>query len=228
MASRTKSGKLFFETKRRCVQHHDPMAQLRERLGNFKVFDRMMIGHDVFQSLPKTSDIPLTSLKLAEEMPFRFVFGGLEDAVVGIVRRPHPQVFVESDERLSQRGDNALGVSESIRQRVLLLPAFRDISEHQHHPGHFALRIADRSGTVVNRSFGAVLGDQQRMVRQSDDHPVPQGPNGRAFDRVAGVFIDDLENGFQRNAFGLLLRPAGQGLGHGIQKRDPAHDCRWS
>src|SRR5688572_19874783 len=58
------------------------------------------------------------------------------------------------------------------------------------------------------------------MVRQTHNYSIPQSSNGRALNRVTGVFVDDLENRFERDAFGLLLLPSGQQLGYGIQKCD--------
>ena len=142
--------------------------------------------------------------------------------IVRIIRRSHPQILIESDERLSQCGDDALGIGQSVLQRVLLLAAFRHVSEYQDHAGDFTFRIADWGRTVVDGSFRAVLGDQKRMIRQADNHAVSQGSNRRAFDGMAAVLIDDFEDRFEGDTFGLLLQPAGQRFGHRIQKRDPA------
>ena len=53
----------------------------------------------------------------------------------------------------------------SILKSVLLVSAFRNVSKHKHNPRNFPFRIADRCGTVINRSFCVVLGDQQRVIR---------------------------------------------------------------
>ena len=85
-----------------------------------------------------------------------------------------------------KRGDDTLGVCQSVLQRVLLLPPLRNVSKYQDDAGDFALRIADRCGTVVDGPLRAVFGNQQSVVRQSNDHTVSQGSDGRAFDGVNG------------------------------------------
>ncbi len=104
---------------------------------------------------------------------------------------------------------------------LLVPPAFGDVSEDQHDTGDFALVVADRGGTVVDGSFRAVLGDEQAVVRQPDDHALPQGSDGGTLDRLAALFVDDAEHAVERLARRLFLRPAGQGLGDRVQERDP-------
>ena len=60
------------------------------------------------------------------------------------------------------------------------------------------------------------------VVRQPDDAALPQGPEGRVLDRLAGVLVDDVEDVRQGPAGGLGLGPAGQGLGHAVEERHPA------
>ena len=81
----------------------------------FKVPDRMMIGPYVFQLLPKPIDIPLATFEFMEKMPFRLGYRCLENSTKSIVRRPHAQVLVKSNEWLSQRRDNAMFILEGIR-----------------------------------------------------------------------------------------------------------------
>ena len=114
-----------------------------------------------------------------------------------------------------------VGVGEGVLHMLLLPPPFGNVSEYQHDPGDFALLVADRGGTVVNGSFRAVFGDEQRVVRQPDDHALPQGSDGGALDRLATLFIDDLEDGLQWTARRLSLRPAGQEFSDRVQEGDP-------
>ena len=88
-------------------------------------------------------------------------------------------------------------------------------------PATSPLLVADRGGTVVNGSFRAVLGDEQAVVRQPDDHAFPQGSDGGTLDRLAALFVDDAEHAVERLARRFFQRPAGQGLSDRVQEGDP-------
>jgi hypothetical protein len=72
---------------------------------------------------------------------------------------------------------------------------------------HLTLNVSDRRSAVVDRSLRAILRDQQRVVRQPHDRPLPQGTVGGVIDRLAGLFIDDSENSRQGPADDLGLGP---------------------
>ena len=59
------------------------------------------------------------------------------------------------------------------------------------------------------------------MVRQPDDHAIPQGSDGGTLDRLAALFVDDAEHAVQRLARCFFQRPAGQGLSDRVEERDP-------
>ncbi len=84
----------------------------------------------------------------------------------------------------------------------------------------WALRIGAALSSMG--SIGAVLRDEQRVVRQPDHHAIPQGSDGRVLHREPRLLIDDLEDRLHRLPGRLRLRPPGQGLGHRIQERDAA------
>jgi hypothetical protein len=88
-------------------------------------------------------------------------------------------------------------------------------------PANFPLVVADRGGTVINGSFRAVLGDEQAVVGQPDDHAVAQGSDGWTLHRLAAHFVDDAEHAVERLARCLLQRPAGQGLSDRVEERNP-------
>ena len=79
-----------------------------------------------------------------------------------------------------------LGVGEGLLHLPLVPPAFGDVPEDQDDPGDVPRCVADRGGTVVDGPFRAVPGDEQGVVRQADDHALPQGPDGGALDRPGG------------------------------------------
>ena len=89
-------------------------------------------------------------------------------------------------------------------------------------PATSPLLVADRGGTVVNGSFRAVFGDEQAVVRQPDDHALPQGSDGGTLDRLAALFVDDAEHAVERLARRFFQRPAGQGLSDRVQEGDAA------
>ena len=80
--------------------------------------------------------------------------------------------------------------------RSLLAAEFGNVSKHQHDTGEFSLVIPNGSSTVVNRAnrqFGAILGDEQCAIRQSDIHALPQGSNGGTLDYHSSLWMDDFE-----------------------------------
>ena len=77
---------------------------------------------------------------------------------------------------------------------LLGVRAFGDVPKDEHDPGDFPLLIADGGGAVVDGSFRAVFGKEQRVVRQPDDHAISQGSDGRTLNRLAALFVDDAEH----------------------------------
>ncbi len=61
------------------------------------------------------------------------------------------------------------------------------------------------------------MGDEQRVVRQSDDHALTQRSEGRTLDRLARVLVDDPEHLVERFPARLMLCPAGQRFGDAIE-----------
>jgi len=59
------------------------------------------------------------------------------------------------------------------------------------------------------------------VVRQPDDHAIPECPQCRILDKLASVLIDDAEHVRQRLTCRLFKRPPGHGLRDGIEKADP-------
>jgi hypothetical protein len=72
--------------------------------------------------------------------------------------------------------------------------------------------------------LGAVAPDQQRVVRQPDDHPIPQDPGEHAVRRPATALLDDLEDVGQRPAGRLVEPPPGEGFRRGVHERHVALD----
>ena len=60
--------------------------------------------------------------------------------------------------------------------------------------------VPHRGGAVVDRPLRPVPGDEDGVVRQPDDRPLAQGPEGGVLDRLAGLLVDDVEDVRQRPA----------------------------
>ena len=118
---------------------------------------------------------------------------------------------------------------EDARQELGLSPDFRlgplplaDISEDQDGPDDPPGRVPDRGRTVVDGPLGAVPGDQDGVVGQADDGPLPQRPEGGVLDLQAGPLVDDTEDRGEGLARRLGRGPARERLGDRVQRRDPA------
>ena len=184
----------------------------------------MAVGEDLGQQRPQLGDVPLTVAQVVDEAALRLFFRGMEVPVEGGVGRADPQALVENHEWLSQGRNDVVGVVEGVLHLLLLPPAFADVSEHEYDPGDFPLVVAHWCGTVVDRSFCAVLGDEHAVVRQPDDHAIPQGSDGGALDRLVALFVDDAEHAVQRLAHCFRQRPARQGRSDRVEERDPPLD----
>ena len=135
--------------------------------------------------------------------------------VVGVVQHLHDAERLVH--RLEQGAEPLLARPNFCLGPLLLA----DVPKHQHAADDFAVLSPNRGGTVVDGPLRAVLGDEDGMVRQPDHPPFPQDLADRVLDRRACMLVDDLENDLQRSSHRLVLRPAGQRLGDGVQERDP-------
>lgn len=115
-----------------------------------------------------------------------------------------------------------VGYSEAGVAVLLDLSLLPHVAKHQHAPDHPALGVTDGGGGIIDPVLRAVSSDQDRVVRQPDNHALLERPQRRVFDRLAGSFVDDVKHIPQRAARGVLARPADQLLGNRIEKIDPA------
>ncbi len=105
------------------------------------------------------------------------------------------------------------------RLRLFGRSALGHVAEDQHRPDGRSRIVPDRCGAVVDRPLFPVPGNENRVVRHPNHSPLPQGSDGGVLDWLPSSFVDDLEDLGQRSPDGLVLRPAGQGLG------DAVHEC---
>ena len=150
------------------------------------------------------------------EQPLGGGVPALNDAVErladdGVVRR--------LDDRREQPGGEQL-----VDLVPLDAPLRGDVAEDQDAAGDAGRARPDRRGAVVDRTLGAVPADEHGVVRQADDDALAQRPRRRVLDRLARLLVDDPEHRVERLAERLVLRPAGQRLGHCVQVGDAAVD----
>lgn len=76
---------------------------------------------------------------------------------------------------------------------LFCLFAFADIAEDKHDAHGRAAVVSYGRAAVVDGNFRAVLHDQDRVVGQTDDHPLPEHLDDRAFNRGSGLLVNDVE-----------------------------------
>src|SRR6266702_1224924 len=86
--------------------------------------------------------------------------------------------------------------------------------------------MSNRGGTVVNGTFGSCLGDEDGMICKTDDLTFSERAQSGVLDLLARILVDDSEDLFEGLAQGLVLLPAGQGLGHAVQEGHAARAVR--
>ena len=79
-------------------------------------------------------------------------------------------------------------------QRVLRVPAFRDIPEYKDNAQHLARSIAYGSAAVVNRYLAAVLCHQDSVVGQPYNLTVFQYFHHGILDHRTRVFVHNVED----------------------------------
>src|SRR5262249_20583888 len=133
---------------------------------------------------------------------------------------------VDGDDAVQGRVQDRRFAGLALPQGELGLPRLRHVPEGEDHAYRLAARTPDRSGAVVNRPFGPVLGEQHGMIAQADDGTLPEYPGNRVLHRLAGSFVQNGENVAQGLSLGLALPPPGQGLGNGVEVADTAPGVR--
>ena len=99
--------------------------------------------------------------------------------------------------RLNQRG--------AVTQFLLNCIFIADIAEYQHSADDKIFTAANRRATVGDIVLTSVSGNQYGVVGQALDRTVFYGTNHRDGSRLAGIFINDVENFVYRNADSGIL-----------------------
>ena len=160
--------------------------------------------------------------RLGRAIPEQALGAGVPALNDAIERLADDRVVRRLDDRREQPGGQQLA-----RAFTLDTTLRGDIPERQHTSGHDAVLVADRRGAVVNRALAAVLADEQRVVRQADDHSFTQRLRRGAFDRAARALADDAEDGIERLPDRIGRPPAGQRFGQPRSSRRPGPANRW-
>ena len=105
-------------------------------------------------------------------------------------------------------------------EEVFGAAALADVVKDHDDAENVALFIADRGGAVVDRPFGAVAREQDRVVGKTDDGSLANGLGYGAFDQRSGLFVDDIEDLYEGASLGLGGMPRGERLGHGVHEGD--------
>jgi hypothetical protein len=87
---------------------------------------------------------------------------------------------------------------------------------------HLAGLVADGGGAVVDEALGAVAVEEDEVLGLVDDAIEPVDGGGGIFGGLAGLAVEDLEDGLDGLAVGVLLLPAGQLQGNVVHHADVA------
>ncbi len=135
--------------------------------------------------------------------------------------------MVHRDDAVEGRLEDGAFAGFAGSQLLLGPPLFGHVPEDQHDADELARRVPDRGGAVVNRALRPVLGDQDRVVRQSDDDPFPQHLLHRVLHRLPGLFVDDGEHGLQRLPLRIIQTSTRSSPGPRRSGTSPARGRRW-
>ncbi len=170
--------------------------------------------------------------------------GSLEAGGLGVETRaaPSEQVAAAVSEQLHERGvvvgDAVLGVEHenrvalAVEERAVALfsflegvrglPLLRAVAEHQHDAQDVPLVVEDGCAAVRDRALRPVPRDEERVVGQSHDLLLAEGPFDRALHRQAGMLLDDREDLAHGPADGLGPAPPREVLRHLVDDLDPS------
>ncbi len=98
--------------------------------------------------------------------------------------------------------------------------SFGDVVEDHDDADDFAAIVVDGSGAVVDAAFGLVVRDEDGVVGEADDSAAANGFDDGAFNDLAGFFVDDVEDGGEGFADGLIGGPSGHDFGRGVHVGD--------
>jgi len=96
--------------------------------------------------------------------------------------------------------------------------ALGDITKHQNHAHDLAARITNGCRAIVDRHFGTIPGDQNRVVGQPDHRALAQHFGDWIFDLPAGFLVYDREHLIEWLPLRVGLIPPGERLRYRVGK----------
>ena len=114
------------------VEEHHPVPDRGELVLDLVLLDRVVAGEDIFQKCPQRGNVPLSAPQVVEEPVQRLLGLDLERLIEGPIRRLHPQVVGEDEERLPHRIHDALGVLAGFLEAHLGALGLVDVSQNRH------------------------------------------------------------------------------------------------
>ncbi len=117
---------------------------------------------------------------------------------------------------VEQPGEGIVG--GVIAQLTLHRPGLGDVLEHQHGADDLAIAGAHRRRAILDIVLLALAADQRGAVLQVEHPGVLQAASHRAFQGLAGVAVEHVEDQFVGRADGVLQGPAGHRLGHRVHE----------
>src|SRR5207244_1353396 len=101
-------------------------------------------------------------------------------------------------------------------------PSVGNVPEDQDDADHPTVLISNRCSTVVYLAFRAVPGDQDGVVRQTDDLARGDHRGDRVPDRLPCNFVDDGEDHFEAASRRFLAGPPDECFGDRVEQRHPS------
>ena len=112
-------------------------------------------------------------------------------------------------------------------QRFFAVPFPGLVAKDHDHADHVTRPVHDGGAAVGNGPLGAVPGDEQGVIRQSDDRSDPEDVVYRVLHVKAGSLVDDAEDFLNRSALRFLLQPAGSLFRAPGSSASPFRRGRW-
>ena len=110
----------------------------------------------------------------------------------------------------------------TFKQGCLCASLRSDIMEDEYHPNQVTGTVPDRGGTIFDRDFKPISGDENRVIRKADNAALQQHSFHDVFSRLAGLLVKDLEHALNWLPHRLFRLPAGQMCANRVQECDPA------
>jgi hypothetical protein len=144
----------------------------------------------------------------------------LKEVIKGAIGGLDLEFAVQDQQRFADGGDDDLAADAEIVEFSFLTLAFGDVTEDENDAAQVTLVAEDGGRAIIDRTFGAILGDQNGAPGEVLDETVFDDSLNRLNDGLARDFMNDPEDGLDRQILGVLVGPAGERFGDGVQEGD--------